>query len=88
MTLSNREPTLGDRVECKITGFTGIVATHAKHVAGCDRLWVEPSVDKDGKHVEGRWFDIDMVDIVEAGVVEVVKYTRKAPGGVDLPPTR
>ena len=86
--MTNRLPTLGDRVKCRVTGFTGIITTHAKHLAGCDRLWAEPPVGADGKHVEGRWFDIDMVEIVEANVVDVVTYDRKAPGGVDLPPTR
>lgn len=88
MSNTNRLPGLGDRVKCKVTGFTGIVGTHAKHLAGCDRLWVDPPVDRDGKYVEGRWFDIDMVEIVDAGAVDVIVYDRKAPGGVDLPPTR
>ncbi len=86
--MQNREPALGDKVKHKITGFVGIVTTHAKHLSGCDRLWVEPTVGEDGKTRDGQWADIDMVEIVEASVIEPVKYTRAAPGGVDLPASR
>ena len=86
--MTNRLPEKGDRVRDKVTGFTGIITTHASHLAGCDRMWVTPSVDRDGKLVEGQWFDIDMLEIVEPNALESVKYTRSAPGGVDLPPSR
>jgi hypothetical protein len=86
--MTNRDPSLGDEVRNKVTGFTGIVTTYAKHLAGCDRLWVEPRVGEDGKARDGQWSDIDMVEIVSPGVVEPVAYIRRAPGGVDLPPSR
>lgn len=86
--MTNRLPALGDKVRCKVTGFTGIVTTHAQHLAGCDRFWIEPSVGEDGKKRDGAWMDIDMVEILEPAVLEPVRYTRNAPGGVDLPQSR
>lgn len=86
--MTNRLPGLGDKVRHKITGFEGVIVTHATHLTGCDRMWVEPRTDRDGKLVNGAWFDIDMLEIIEANVVEVVKYSRVAPGGVDLPRSR
>lgn len=86
--MTNRVPSLGDEVKHKITGFTGIVTVHAKHLTGCDRLWVEPKVGDDGKARDGQWGDIDMLEILRPSVIEPVKYTRAAPGGVDLPPSR
>ena len=86
--MANREAGLGDEVQHKITGFTGIVTTHAKHLSGCDRLWVEPRVGEDGKSRDGQWADIDMVEILRPSVIEPVTYTRAAPGGVDLPRSR
>lgn len=83
--MTNRKPTLGDRVTHKVTGFSGIVTSHARHLSGCDRLWIEPKVDANGKAVDGQWADIDMVVVVEANVIEPVLYTSAAPGGVDLP---
>lgn len=86
--MTNREPALGDQVRHRVTGFTGIVTTYAKHIAGCDRLWVEPKVGDDGKARDGQWADIDMVDIIKPMAVAVITYQRRAPGGVDLPPSR
>ncbi len=86
--MSNHLPSLGDRVRCKISGFTGIATTHATHLAGCDRLWVLPAVGEDGKAVDGQWLDIDMLEIVDPAVVDVMKYTRRAPGGIELPNSR
>jgi hypothetical protein len=86
--MTNRRPDLGDEVRHRITGFVGIATTLAKHLTGCDRLWVEPKVDDTGKLREGLWVDIDMLEIVRPAVIEPVVYTRRAPGGVDLPPTR
>ena len=86
--MSNRLPTIGDKVKDRVTGFTGIVNAHARHLAGCDRLWVLPAVGADGKLPDGHWFDIDMLEIVEANAIEPIVYDRKAPGGIDLPPTR
>ena len=86
--MSNRDPSLGDKVKHKITGFVGIVTSHSKCIAGCDRLWIEPSVDATGKPMEGSWADIDLVDIIEPNAIEPVKYKRTAPGGVDLPAPR
>jgi heat shock protein HspQ len=86
--MSNRDPAIGDRVKHKVTGFIGIVTTYAKHLAGCDRLWVDPTVDETGKPRDGQWVDIDLIEIVEPAVLEPIKYQRRAPGGVDLPRSR
>lgn len=86
--MTNRLPTIGDRVRAKVCDFEGIVTTHARHLAGCDRLFVIPRVGADGKFVEGMWCDIDMLTIIEPNAVEPVTYDRTAPGGIDLPPTR
>jgi len=86
--MTNRLPALGDKVRDRITGFEGIASAHAKHLTGCDRVWVSPRVGGDGKPIEGVWVDIDMLEIVEPAVIEPVVYSRKAPGGVDLPASR
>lgn len=86
--MTNRSAELGDKLKCRITGFVGIATTHAKHLSGCDRFWVSPQIDADGKSREGQWLDIDMVEIIEPKVIEVVSYPTKAPGGADLPNSR
>ncbi|MDF1606984.1 hypothetical protein PZ897_02210 [Hoeflea sp. YIM 152468] len=86
--MTNRLPALGDKVRDRITGFEGIATTHAAHLTGCDRFWVTPPVGEDGKPVDGMWVDIDMLEITQPSAIERVEYTRHAPGGIDLPPSR
>lgn len=86
--MTNRDPALGDKVKHKVTGFTGIITSHSKHLAGCDRFWIEPSVDAAGKAMDGQWADIDLIEIIEANVLMPITYARKAPGGFDLPNSR
>lgn len=61
---------LGDKVKCKVTGFTGIVIGKSKHLYGCDRVGVQPPVDKDGKALDAMWADIDAVEVLEKAVVK------------------
>ncbi len=48
---------LGSTVESTISGFKGIVTSRSEHVNGCNRYWVAPRVDKEGKLPEGLWID-------------------------------
>lgn len=61
---------LGDKVKDRITGMTGIVISRSEHLFGCERYWIEPQELKDGKPVDGRWFDQDSLELVEAGVIK------------------
>jgi len=48
---------LGSKAKSNINGFAGIVTSRAEHLNGCNRYWLEPPLDKDGKYMDGRWFD-------------------------------
>lgn len=48
---------LGVKVRSSITGFLGIVTSRAEHLNGCNRYWVQPKIDKDGKQPDGVWMD-------------------------------
>lgn len=47
----------GTTVTSNISGFTGIVTSRAQHLHSCNRYFVHPRVDKDGKIPDGYWFD-------------------------------
>ena len=47
----------GVNVKSNITGFKGMVVSRSEHLNGCNRYWVQPKVDKNGKQPEGLWFD-------------------------------
>jgi hypothetical protein len=70
----------GQRVECKITGFSGIVVAYATHLTGCDRIFVQPSVDKDGKYRDGSWLDITTVKVLEENAVQLDVVPNKEGG--------
>lgn len=61
---------LGDKVKCKVTGFTGIVIGKTDYLYGCTRLGVQAKADKDGKIPDTFWCDEPQVDIVKEGVVK------------------
>ncbi len=77
------EINLGDKVKCQVTGYTGIVVAKSRHIYGCDRVGVQPPLDKDGKLPEVGWFDIDGVELITAGYV-VGKVEEKKTGGPAL----
>jgi hypothetical protein len=48
---------LGAKVKSGITGFEGIVTSRSENIYACNRYWVQPSVDKQGKKQDGMWLD-------------------------------
>ena len=55
---------LGLRVEDRITGFKGVVASVGFDLYGCVQAVVNPGLDKDGKLGESTWFDIARLKVV------------------------
>lgn len=76
---------LGDKAKDRISGFTGIVTGEFKYLNGCVRLQLEPDkLDKDGKVIEGRIFDIEQIVLVQADKHPVLART----GGPEAAPAR
>ncbi len=48
---------LGIEAKSNISGFKGVVSARSEHLNGCNRYWIQPSVDKQGKLPDGSWFD-------------------------------
>ncbi len=60
----------GTNVKSNISGFKGMITSRSDHLNGCNRYFVNPPVDKDGKLPEGYWFD-------EAELVKLEEPTLK-----------
>ncbi|WP_306131091.1 hypothetical protein [Roseovarius sp. MMSF_3350] len=60
---------LGDEVQDVVSGFAGIVTAKNEFLNGCRRACVSPPVDKEGKFVEERWFDIEQLRVIQRGKV-------------------
>ncbi len=56
---------LGIKAKDKVSGFSGTLTTYVKYLTGCDRYLIEPDVDEDNKYVEGTYFDVDRIVIIE-----------------------
>lgn len=57
---------LGDKVRNIYNGYTGWVHGRSTFITGCDQLLVNPrKMDKDGKPVDGIWFDILACELVK-----------------------
>lgn len=50
-------------VKSRITGFAGVITGRADYLTGCSQYLVTPSVDKDGKHVDGLWLDEHALEV-------------------------
>ena len=57
---------LGAVVESNINKFKGMVTSRSEHLNGCNRYWVSPPIDKDGKLADGYWFDEGELVVREA----------------------
>lgn len=60
---------LGDRVKDKVSGFQGVAVARHTYLAGCDRISIQPPVDKDGKLPDSMTFDEPHLELVEPAVV-------------------
>jgi hypothetical protein len=73
------EPKLGDTVRCKVTGFTGVMTVISTYITGCSRGGVQPPITPDGKLPDAMYFDIPMLEVVQAGTVKPVPTKQGGP---------
>ena len=68
-------------IECysKVSGFKGMITSRSQHLNGCDRYWIQPKVDKDGKMPDGLWFDDG--ELVVKKATKKIKRTNNDNGG-------
>lgn len=77
---------LGDKAKDRVSGFAGIVTAVYRYLNGCRRVQIDPDyLDKDGKTIDGKVFDIEQLELVSAGVIPVMSQTG---GPMDDPPAR
>ncbi len=73
---------LGDNVRDVIAGFEGVVTGRAEYLYGCVQVFVSPrKLDKEGKLLDGVWFDEGRVEVVESGAVERPPSADEREGG-------
>lgn len=55
---------LGLIVKDKITGLVGVAENRASFIYGCDRYFIQPQIDKDGKIPKGMMIDEPQLEIL------------------------
>lgn len=66
---------LGHRVEDKVTGCKGVVASISFDLYGCVQAIVNPGMFKDGKLKDSLWFDVSRLTVLsKSPVMEVPNY--------------
>jgi len=60
---------LGLKVRDKVTGAIGIVESISYDLYGCVQAVVRPPVDDKGVVVDGRWFDVNRLIVIEGNPV-------------------
>jgi len=70
---------LGDKVQDTITGFKGIAVSRTTWISGCDRIGVQPVVDKDGKMPESQTFDEPQLKLIVKKKIEEGSHSKGGP---------
>lgn len=58
----------GKKAKDKVTGFKGIITGRCDYMYGCGQYLLMPVVDKNGKKMDGEWFDEGRIEITGKGV--------------------
>jgi len=78
---------LGSLAEDKVTGFKGTLTGFVKYLTGCDQYLIAPKVDKEGKHIDAKWYDVNRIRLLEA-TPSIKLDTEEDKGACELAPTK
>lgn len=75
MRIKKHMQLMGHRVEDKVTGFRGIVASVCFDLYGCVQACINPGMDKDGKLQDSHWIDVSRLKVTtDTPVMEVPDF--------------
>ena len=77
---------LGRTAKDRVTGFSGVVASISFDLYGCVQAVLTPPIDKDGKPQDGRWFDVNRLEMQGAERVMPVPMFAAKPANHDHGP--
>lgn len=70
---------LGDTVKDTVTGFTGVAVARTKWLMSCDRIYVQPKVNKDGENSKAQEFDLKQLVITKKVSKEMLEASGQTP---------
>jgi len=76
---------LGLKYRDKVTGFVGIAISKVVYMNGCEQYCLKAPIDKDGKLVDGQYFDDVQIELVkEPKKVDLKKVPKLKKTGGDM----
>ena len=79
----------GKKARDKVTGLVGIITGKIVWMYGCNQYCIVPPVDKEGKVVDGSWFDEGRIEIIEDAIEpKDVQVTRGGADNANMPKAR
>ena len=77
--MSSKQIKLGDKVRCKVTGFTGIAVAKVEYLNGCIQFGVKPKQ----KAKENTMPDVVFIDVEQLEIIGGrTKVKKRKTGGV------
>lgn len=73
---------LGNEVEDKVTGMTGIATGRVEYLTGCNQYLVTPKVGENNNYVEPKWFDEGRLKVIGRGIAP--ESVKAADNGCDI----
>ncbi len=67
---------LGLKVKDRVTGFTGIAESISYDLYGCVQAVVKPPINEKGEVVDGRWFDVSRLEVLDPTPVMTIPGNR------------
>jgi len=78
------EEVLGKLGKDKVTGFEGVITARAKHLYGCDTLFLTAKVKDNKREDSGNgWYDKGRIEIIGEGI-QPSSVQGDKPGGENL----
>ena len=79
----------GKKARDKVTGLVGIITGKIVWMYGCNQYCIVPPVDKEGKVVDGSWFDEGRIEIIEDAIEpKDVQVARNGADYANMPKAR
>jgi len=70
---------LGDKVKDSVSGFKGIAVSRHAYLNGCDRISIQPAVNKKGEILESQTFDEPQLKVMQKKVIKLGDRTVGGP---------
>jgi hypothetical protein len=78
---------LGQEAKALSLGLIGILVARSENLYGCNRYYLQPQANREGKVPDGWWIDEDDVAVLGLGVLGLPEYSEdKIDDAAESPP--